>query len=245
MSCLCTISDIRSGNACAECMNPPSVPFTGRAIAVNLTDIARDDLPEQLARQSVGKLDAAVCNELESHMTETPLEKPIATVCDTSDLTDAEVREELEGFGVVIREAQERFAANVDDLMRARAVRLALAALKANPPHPDSPLPWGCNPAIDAICDTGGNGSAVAFVILRQDESHIAAAVNAAPILAAEVERLTAQLEAARVAVGKWRFRECCACCNDAGNENAQCYADAVENDANRDEARRAVGLEG
>lgn len=59
-----------------------------------------------------------------------------------------------------------------------------------------------------------------------------------------EVERLTAQLTAARVAVEKWRFRECCAGCGEGGNENAQCYTDAVENDAARTEARHAVGLE-
>ena len=64
-------------------------------------------------------------------------------------------------------------------------VRLALAALKANPPSPDSPLPWkGEGPRV-----IGHNGITVCYAD-DKDAAHIAAAVNSAPILAAEVKRL-------------------------------------------------------
>ena len=88
--------------------------------------------------------------------------------------------------------------------------------------------------------------SAVAYLD-RWAADHYAAIESAMGLRPrAELESdLTAQLAAARVAVEKWRFRECCAGCGEGGNENAQCYTDAVENDAARTEARRAVGLEG
>jgi len=66
-------------------------------------------------------------------MDDTPLEKLIANICDTSDLTDAEVREELAADGVDVDAAKARTMAKVDALLAARAVRLAIAAVKANP----------------------------------------------------------------------------------------------------------------
>jgi len=71
----------------------------------------------------------------------------------------------------------------------------ALSLLRDNPPHEESPLPWYNDRDGELYCRTGyevcgRKGHA-------KDKRHIAAAVNAAPALAAEVERLTAQLAAA------------------------------------------------
>ena len=71
-------------------------------------------------------------------------------------------------------------------------VQKAIAAVKANPPHPDSPLPWRVNGKFIEDSkreDVGGIG-------YRDDAAHIAAAVNAAPVLLAEVERLQCTLVA-------------------------------------------------
>lgn len=69
-------------------------------------------------------------------------------------------------------------------------VQEALAALKANPPH--MPPPWKAAgdhvQTVDFTQDMATSNAANA--------RHIAAAVNAAPILAAEVEKLTADLAA-------------------------------------------------
>ena len=124
-------------------------------------------------------------------MSETPLEKLIATMCDTDDLTDAEVREELAADGVDLDAAMARFRPKLDDLMRARAVRLALAALKANPNDTESPLPWQQK---DRRTVVDADGDFVARCATEADAAHIAAAVNAAPVLAAEVEKLTTDL---------------------------------------------------
>ena len=125
------------------------------------------------------------------------LEKLIATICDTSDLTDAEVREELAAAGVDVDAAKARTMAKTDALMAARAVRLAIAAVKANPPDADYPQPWADNGRYidDAVGDTVANCDS------HTSAAHIAAAVNAAPLLIAEVERLQAVVDAARVAV--------------------------------------------
>jgi hypothetical protein len=121
-------------------------------------------------------------------MSETPLEKLIETLCDTSDLTDAEVREELAEQGIDLDAEMAKFRPKLDELMRARAVRLALVALKANPLNPDSPLPWRGFGRL--VLDRSGNVVCRYIYADRDCTPGIAAAVNAAPILAAEVERL-------------------------------------------------------
>ncbi len=50
--------------------------------------------------------------------------KPVET------MTDAEVRAELAAEGVDVDAAKARFMPKLDDMMRARAVRLALAAVR-------------------------------------------------------------------------------------------------------------------
>lgn len=147
------------------------------------------------------------------------------------------------------------------------AVRLAIAAVKANPRHELYPLPWGRR----GISLVSGDG-----YIVGGDLLHIAAAVNAAPVLVAEVERLQctlvaqakraglpvdqlrhddlaehladriaeleAQFAAARVAVEKiGGFYHRRACATEVFLP-CNCGADA-SNDA-RIEARRALGLE-
>lgn len=92
-------------------------------------------------------------------------------------------------------------SADLDTLSReiaatSNAVRLAIAAVKANPRHELYPLPWGRR----GIALVSGDG-----YIVGGDLLHIAAAVNAAPVLIAEVERLQSALEAARVAAEKLR----------------------------------------
>lgn len=76
------------------------------------------------------------------------------------------------------------------------AVRLAIAAVKANPPHPESPMPWrrkdgGIGEVLAA------DDSLVCEMAVDEDAAHIAAAVNAAPVLVAEVERLSAAVATA------------------------------------------------
>lgn len=178
-------------------------------------------------------------------MAETPLEKLIETLCDTSDLTDAEVRAELAEQGIDLDAAMARFRPKLDDLMRARAVRLALAAVRDNPAL--SPLPWR-----DKSGAIWGANGLLADGLYADDAGHICAAVNAAPILAAEVERLQGLLAAARVAVAKvpvlYRHHHDCASLNTYLFRNppqsppCNCACEAV-NKAQL-EARRAVGLE-
>jgi hypothetical protein len=126
-------------------------------------------------------------------------------------------------------------AVDLDQLSREvdSPVRLALAALKANPAT--SPLPWAADDTtVRDDCRMG-----LAYWADPEDAAHIAAAVNAAPVLAAEVERLTALLAAARVAVEKL-YTECrhdCACVNLLGRDCDCGAAIAIE-------LRRAVGLE-
>ena len=72
-----------------------------------------------------------------------------------------------------------------------------ITALRAT--APESPLPWrGLYDVFDA------NGFTVAWRVPEPDASHIAAAVNAAPHLLAEIDRLRAQVAAAREAVAGW-----------------------------------------
>jgi hypothetical protein len=122
-----------------------------------------------------------------------------------------------------------KFRPKLDELMRARAVRLALAALKANPPPFALPLiELGRAYLADAneVFVTACDGMDV--------QRHIAAAVNAAPVLAAEVERLNALLAAARVAV---ESRGHDTRCNAFADNAADCGCGYRE-------ASRAVGLE-
>ena len=134
---------------------------------------------------------------------------------------------------------------DLDALSRevADPVRLALAALKANPPHHQSPLPWQRKWPSDVAA---ADGTMVVDFAMVADAAHIAAAVNAAPVLAAEVDRLTAQLEAARVAVEKVlavHTRDCAShgyvTLTPITKWECDCAARFVA------EARRAVGLEG
>ncbi len=72
----------------------------------------------------------------------------------------------------------------------------AIALLRANPPDNYSPLPW--HRSGDSVRDSDGAHTPVAKCDSLTDAAHIAAAVHAAPVLAAEVERLTADLAALR-----------------------------------------------
>lgn len=119
------------------------------------------------------------------------------------------------------------------------AVRLAIAAVKANPPHPESPMPWyGCQ-FTGVLRD--GDSNELADSLTVNDSLHIAAAVNAAPVLIAEVERLQAVVEAARVAVAEMRqdHRSDCAriILGQWGRECDCGWAEILV-------ARRALGLE-
>ena len=79
-------------------------------------------------------------------------------------------------------------------------VQEALALLRANPRDDGSPLPWHAVKA--TVLDAAGD--ALADCESPLDAASIAAAVNAAPVLVAEVERLTALLERLRwVPVGE------------------------------------------
>jgi hypothetical protein len=165
------------------------------------------------------------------------LEGLIDGLCDTSDMTGAEVREELAEQGIDLDAAKARFLPKLDDMMRARAVRLALAAVRDNPLNPDSPLPWRGFGRL--VLDRSGNVVCRYIYADRDCTPGIAAAVNAVTILATEVERLTARLAAAR-AVTKKLWTECrhdCACVNLTGRD-CDCGAEIAI------ELRRAVGLE-
>lgn len=73
----------------------------------------------------------------------------------------------------------------------------AIAALRKTAPSIASPLPW----SIEHSCIVDARGSVVDNLLLKADRKHIAAAVNAAPHLLAEIDRLRAQLAAAREAM--------------------------------------------
>jgi hypothetical protein len=156
-----------------------------------------------------------------------PLKKLIVTTCGITGLTDAEVREELAAQGIDLDAEMAKFRPKLDELMRARAVRLALAAVKANPLPADSTSPWSAN----AYLWSGEKRVPMNSLHVR---AHIAAAVNAAPVLAVEVERLNALLAAARVAV---ESRGHDTRCNAFADNAADCGCGYRE-------ASRAVGLE-
>lgn len=109
----------------------------------------------------------------------------------------------------------------------------AIAAVKANPPL--SPLPWR-----DKSGAIWGANGLLADGLYADDAKCARARVNAAPVLVAEVERLQAVVEAARVAVEKWKpahSEMCGRVCH------SNCCAH-TESNAARTEARRALGLE-
>lgn len=73
----------------------------------------------------------------------------------------------------------------------------AIEILRGTEPHPESPLPWTVHDmevrACDGKTDVCGN-------CYPCDAEHIAAAVNAAPVLLAEIDRLRVQLAASEQA---------------------------------------------
>lgn len=111
-------------------------------------------------------------------------------------------------------------------------VNEAIAAVKANQPHEDSPLPWSisCKFLEDA------NGGDVAGFGYDTDIECAHARIAAAPVLVAEVERLQAALDAARVAVAA--IKPCHSPCNMG------CNCDRCKSDFALLIARRALGLE-
>lgn len=122
------------------------------------------------------------------------------------------------------------------------AVRLAIAAVKANPPL--NPLPW----REDDSVVRSANSNAVAQWAEWADAAHIAAAVNAAPLLIAEVERLQAVVEAAREAVDCWPVPPHSFYCGfwrgSDGYDSRLCDCDVEQRRHDRAHARRALGLE-
>ena len=66
----------------------------------------------------------------------------------------------------------------------------SIEVLRQTEPHPESPLPWRVNGRF--LEDS--NGEDVGGIGYREDAAHIAAAVNAAPVLLAEIDRLRALL---------------------------------------------------
>ena len=122
----------------------------------------------------------------------------------------------------------------------------ALAAVRDNPPNPLYPLPWCGNGTYveDALADT------VASCDGEELSACIAARVNSAPVLAAEVERLTALLAATRVAVAGIGLAFCSDACQSVSPSPGgfgwigNCHCGAVGSNVARTKARRAVGLD-
>lgn len=118
-----------------------------------------------------------------------------------------------------------------------------ITALRATAPHELSPLPWRVDDdevSLDAVlCSTG---LAVSIGSYDKDASYIAAAVNAAPHLLAEVDRLRAQLEALVGLVAKWDDGSHCCEWNENDGFLPCCFCDDAE--SARAEARRLLGVE-
>lgn len=89
-----------------------------------------------------------------------------------------------------------------------------ITALRATAPHKLSPLPWRVDDdgvSLDAVlCSTG---LAVSIGSYDKDASHIAAAVNAAPVLLAELDALRAQVQAQWGWTNRKAARGQAACC--------------------------------
>lgn len=129
-------------------------------------------------------------------------------------------------------------------------VNEAIAAVKSNQPHDESPLPWRAAPAVHLCNVLSANDEAVATQFWYSDAAHIAAAVNAAPLLVAEVERLQAVVEAARVAVARIGSVHCSDACRSMSPAPGgygwigTCHCGAVGSNFARVAARNALGLE-
>ena len=115
----------------------------------------------------------------------------------------------------------------------------ALAAVRDNPLGNDPPR-WA--PFDEYTCAFIRNpyGGHVAQFRTNTERDYAIAAVNSAPVLAAEVERLTALLAAARVAVEALPELHEFGC--RSGQHGGRCDCNALEY---KTEIRRAVGLEG
>ena len=122
-------------------------------------------------------------------------------------------------------------------------VNEAIAAVKSNPPSKITRTPWGLVHCI--VVDADGLTVCEASF---SDAAHIAAAVNAAPVLIAEVERLQTVVEAARVAVEKWPGMEHSEFCRGwfvPGDDRTECTCGAWHHEKALADLRRALGLEG
>lgn len=125
-------------------------------------------------------------------------------------------------------------------------IQKAIAAVKANPPL--NPLPW----REDDSVVRSANSNAVAQWAEWADAAHIAAAVNAVPLLIAEVERLQAELDKLKALAELVEKQavlpphsEFCACFDwHPVSGRRACDCDYAERNAARIEARRALGLE-
>jgi hypothetical protein len=117
-------------------------------------------------------------------------------------------------------------------------VQEALAAVRDNQPHRLTPLPWSQeDPPGERV--VAGDRSFAADCSTDEDAAHIAAAVNAAPVLAVEVERLQGLLAAARVAVAELPEYY-----HEASCGHGDCCCPAEYGETKRTAARRKVGLE-
>lgn len=83
----------------------------------------------------------------------------------------------------------------------------ALAAVRANPPHVGSPLPWHNDNKLGALYCHSGFEVCGGRRVCKEDRAHIAAAVNSAPVWAAEVERLQGLLANAEASAHDWMTR--------------------------------------
>ena len=111
--------------------------------------------------------------------------------------------------------------------------------LRATAPHPESPLPWQLD---EHGAVYAANGECVGDFMLPGDAAHIVDCVNAAP----EVDRLRAQLAAAREAVKELPYMvhsEYCTGWEDHG-DFAGCDCSAGSFNDTIESARRALGLE-
>lgn len=118
----------------------------------------------------------------------------------------------------------------------------ALAAIKTAAPSPETPLPWSESPGHIEYGLKDADGLHVGSFRFKQDRDYAKVCVNAAPVLAAEVERLQGLLAAARVAVEAIPWQPHTMACGRAGN-GCDCYGGRCNNA--RTEARRyfaAVG---
>lgn len=120
-------------------------------------------------------------------MSELPLEKLLSAICDTSDMAEAEIREELAAVGIDLEEARAKLVPRLSTMLAARAVRIAELSIKENNPSFRHPLPWKRDGKF-SIADA--NGLTLAGFTNADGRNYALIAANAALVLAAEVERL-------------------------------------------------------